>query len=64
MTGIDPYAYLEKLAMNMDQLQTRTEIETVLGELACLVKTMPADLLETAEKMAALLQTRLREASD
>ena len=59
MSGIDPSAYLEKLALHLDQLQEREEIEVVLRQLESLFGEMPAELEETATKMMAVLHGRL-----
>jgi len=33
MNGVDPYAYMQQLAVRMDRITSRSEIETVLDEL-------------------------------
>ena len=59
MNGIDPYAYMQQVAMKMDQLTSRHEIETVLDELEYLFEVIPPEMQDNAEKLISLLREKL-----
>ncbi len=63
MNGVDPYAYMQQVAMRMNQLNNRNEIETVLDELEYLFEIIPPELQDNAEKLIAMLRDKLRDAS-
>lgn len=63
MNGVDPYAYMQQVAMRMNQLSNRNEIETVLDELEYLFEVIPPELQDNAEKLIAMLRDKLRDAS-
>jgi capsid portal protein len=63
MNGIDPIGYVQQVAMNMDQLTDRAEIETVLDEVEYLFEVIPPDLQELAEQVIERLRQKLAEAS-
>ena len=62
MSGIDPYAYMQQVAMRLDEITGRREIETVLDELEYLFEVIPPEMQENAEKLIALLRDKLRDA--
>ena len=62
MNGVDPYAYMQQVAIRMNELNTRSEIETVLDELEYLFEVIPPDLQDNAEKLIAMLRDKLRDA--
>ena len=62
MSGIDPYAYMQQVAMHMDKLQDRSEIETVLDELEYLFEVIPPEMQDNAEKLISLLREKLSRA--
>ena len=62
MNGVDPYAYIQQVAVRMNELNSRDEIETVLDELEYLFEVIPPELQDNAEKMIALLRNKLRDA--
>ena len=45
MNGIDPYAYMQQVAMKMDEISGREEIETVLDELEYLFESQAAQTM-------------------
>ncbi len=59
MSGIDAHGYLHQLALHMNELQTREQIESVLNEVEPLFEQIPADLQDEAETLIALLHDRL-----
>jgi hypothetical protein len=62
MNGIDPYAYLQQVAIQMPELQARAEIEQMLNELEYLFEVIPPDVQDNAEKLIALLREKLTDA--
>ncbi|MGB5519819.1 MAG: hypothetical protein WBO73_15355 [Gammaproteobacteria bacterium] len=63
MNGVDPYAYMQQVAMRMNEITSRTEIETVLDELEYLFEVIPPDMQDNAEKLIAMLREKLKNAS-
>lgn len=59
MNGIDPYAYMQQVAIKMDELVKRDEIETVLDELEYLFEVIPPEMQDNAEKLISLLRDKL-----
>ena len=59
MNGIDPYAYMQKVAVKMDELTERQEIETVLDEVEYLFEVIPPEMQDNAEKLIGLLRDKL-----
>jgi len=59
MNGIDPYAYMQQVAVTMDELTDRNEIETVLDELEYLFEVIPPEMQDNAEKLIGLLRDKL-----
>ncbi len=59
MNGIDPYAYMQQVAVMMDELTGRNEIETVLDELEYLFEVIPPEMQDNAEKLIGLLRDKL-----
>jgi hypothetical protein len=62
MNGIDPYAYMQQVAVKMDQLNGRDEIETVLDELEYLFEVIPPEMQDNAEKLISMLREKLAAA--
>lgn len=62
MNGIDPYAYMQQVAMKMDEITERQEIETVLDELEYLFEVIPPEMQDNAEKLIGLLRDKLANA--
>ena len=62
MNGIDPYAYMQQVAVTMDELTARDEIETVLDELEYLFEIIPPEMQDNAEKLISLLRDKLAKA--
>ncbi len=63
MSGIDPYAYMQQVAVKMDELTSRDEIETVLDELEYLFEVIPPDMQDNAEKLISMLREKLAAAT-
>ena len=59
MNGIDPYAYMQQVAVKMDELTEREEVETVLDELEFLFEVIPPEMQDNAEKLIGLLRAKL-----
>jgi hypothetical protein len=59
MSGVEPYAYMQQVAVKMDELTGRDEIETVLDELEYLFEIIPPEMQENAEKLIGLLRDKL-----
>ena len=62
MSGIDPYTYMQQVSVRMDELNSRSEIETVLDELEYLFEVIPPDFQDHAEQLISLLRERLTDA--
>ena len=62
MNGVDPIAYMHQVAAQMDRLEDRAEIETVLDEMEYLFEVIPPDLQEPAEQLILLLRKKLADA--
>ncbi len=63
MNGIDPYAYMQQIAIKMDEITSRDEIETVLDELEYLFEVIPPEMQDNAEKLISLLRKKLADAA-
>ena len=63
MNGIDPYAYMQQVAVKMDELTARDEIETVLDELEYLFEVIPPEMQGNAEKLISMLREKLAAAT-
>lgn len=63
MNGIDPYAYMQQVAIKMDELTARDEIETVLDELEYLFEVIPPEMQDNAETLISLLRAKLSNAA-
>ena len=59
MNGIDPYAYMQQVAVKMDELTEREEVEMVLDELEFLFEVIPPEMQDNAEKLIGLLRAKL-----
>jgi len=62
MNGVDPYAYMQQVAVRMDQFKSRSEIETVLDELEYLFEVIPPEMQDNAERLISMLREKLRDA--
>lgn len=59
MDGIDHYAYMQQVAIKMDQLTSKREIETVLDELEYLFEVIPPEMQDNAEQLISMLREKL-----
>ena len=62
MSGIDPYAYMQQVAMQMHALKSRSDIETVLDELEYLFEVISPEMQDNAEQLIATLREKLANA--
>ncbi|MGB5297405.1 MAG: hypothetical protein WBN48_01605 [Thiogranum sp.] len=63
MSGIDPYAYMQQVSMQMHELNTRREIETALDELEYLFEVIPPEMQDNAEQLITMLREKLADVS-
>jgi len=63
MNGIDPYAYMHNISLNMDNLVSKKEIETVLDEIEYLFEVIPPEMQDNAEILIEILRKKLADAS-
>jgi hypothetical protein len=59
--GIDPYAYLQRVAAALDRLREGPEIEVVLDELEYLYEVLDPELQHLADDLIGQLRRRLDE---
>lgn len=48
MQGVDPYAYMQQLSVEMDKLTSRGDIEAALDKLEYLFEVIPPDFQDQA----------------
>lgn len=63
MSGIDPYAYMQQVSIQLQELNTRDEIETALDELEYLFEVIPPEMQDNAETLISLLREKLANVS-
>ena len=63
MSGIDPYAYMQQISMQMHELKSRSDIETALDELEYLFEVIPPEMQDSAEQLITMLREKLVNAS-
>ena len=61
MNGVDPYAYMQQVSIRMNELTSRSEIETVLDELEYLFEVIPPEMQDNAETLISMLRDKLRK---
>ena len=59
MNGIDPYTYMHEISLNMDNLISKKEIETVLDEIEYLFEVIPPEMQDNAEILIEMLRKKL-----
>jgi len=62
MSGIDPYAYMQQVSIQMHELKSRNDIETALDELEYLFEVIPPDMQDSAEQLITTLREQLANA--
>jgi len=62
MKGVDPYAYMQQVAVRMNEMNSRQEVATVLDELEYLFEVTPPDLQDNAEALIAMRREKLKNA--
>ena len=60
MDGIDPYAYLQRVAGELGSMNDRRSLETTLDELEYLYEVIPPDLQVLADPLVETLRDRLK----
>ena len=63
MNGVDPYAYMQQVAMRMNEMNSRQEIATVLDELEYLFEVTPPDPQDNVEALMAMRREKLKNGS-
>ena len=63
MNGIDPYAYMHNISLNMDNLVSKKEIEIVLDEIEYLFEVIPPEMQDNAEILIEMLRKKLTDVS-
>ena len=61
MNGINPYAYLEQVAVTLETLTERKQIETVLDEVEYLFEIIPPEMQDLAEPVILKLREKLAQ---
>ena len=64
MSGVDPIAYMQLIAIRLPELESRQEIGTVLDELEYLFEVIPPELQDNAETLIARLREKLADAGE
>jgi hypothetical protein len=62
MSGIDPYAYMQQVSMQLHELKSRNDIQTTLDELEYLFEVIPPDMQDSAEQLITTLREKLASA--
>lgn len=62
MNGIDPYSYMQQVALQLHELTGRRQIEEVLDELEYLFEVIPPEMQDPAEQLILILREKLRDA--
>ena len=60
MDGIDPYAYMQQVAVRLDQINDRQELETVLDKVEYLFEVLDPELQDHAYELIDAIQAKLR----
>jgi len=63
MNGVDPYTYMQNISLNMKNLVTKKDIETVLDEIEYLFEVIPPEMQDNAEVLIEILRKKLIDAS-
>lgn len=63
MQGIDPYAYMQQVAVNLENLRDRQQLETVLDELEYLFEVIPPEMQDQAEQLIGIVRAKLQDCS-
>jgi hypothetical protein len=60
--SVDPYAFMQQVAIRMHELRSRSEIEKTLDELEYLFEVIPPELQDNAEQLIGMLRNKLAHA--
>ena len=63
MQGIDPYGYMQQVAGNLDQINSRQELETVLDEVEYLFEVLDPELQDFGYELIDRIQSKLANLS-
>jgi ribosome assembly protein YihI (activator of Der GTPase) len=63
MQGVDPYGYMRQVAEELDRLDTRAELETVLDEVEYLFEVLDPELQDFAYELIDRIQAKLNRLS-
>lgn len=63
MPGVNPYVYMQQVAVRLTQLTDRNEIETLLDEVEYLYEVIDPELQGSADQLIAQLRSRLEATS-
>ena len=64
MSGIDPYEYMNRVSVKLQNINTRDELITVLDEMEYLFEVLPPEMQGNAETLIGLLRTKLKNVSE
>ena len=64
MYGVDPYDYLQQVAMRLDRINTRQELERVLDEVEYQFEVLDPELQDLAYGLIDRMRTRLESLRD
>ena len=59
MEGVDPYAYMQQVAVRLDQINSRQELETILDKVEYLFEVLDPELQDHAYRLIEAVQARL-----
>lgn len=62
--GIDPYQYLQQVSENVDLINTRAEINTVLDELEFVYELLEPEFQDLASELIAKLTAKLQQVNE
>jgi hypothetical protein len=59
MQGVDPYGYMQQVANNLDRIDSRQELETLLDEVEYLFEVMDPELQDFGYQLIEQIQHKL-----
>lgn len=59
MPGIDPYAYMQEVAVRLESLQDQQEMEAALDEMEYLYEVLDPEFQDQADAIIGRLRARL-----
>lgn len=61
MQGVDPYSYMQQVAIRLDQINSRQELETILDEVEYLFEVLDPELQDHAYDLIEKIKTKLAD---